>query len=197
MIFSPVAEKTAVFNLTEGDLIALAGDIAQDLLDHDQMLERYKLTQEQFDLLRVNTFFTNLVDSEKTAWHAVTNAADRAKLKAALLVERSLPEMYLRITSGKEELEASIKGFQALMKVAGIGERPIGPAGGGPTDHGDKFVISINLGGGHEMTYTKERAISDPKTIDAIPADVAAVADRLNVVLDKPRNFFLDGDGAA
>ncbi len=176
--------------LDQEALVALARDIAQEMLDLDEILVKHKLTDTQYEIIKVNPFFSRVLAAETACWHSPLNTAERTKLKASLLVEDLLPALNTRLHDRKESLEDMLKGAATLMKIAGIGERA--PAANGDAKPGEKFVIQINMGAEQQLTYSKDIALTPPTK----PGETNDHAPPIDLFLDPPSsgNFFLGGD---
>jgi hypothetical protein len=185
--------------LSEAEIVSLAGDLVHNFEELDDVLAKYRLTPEQYDTLRLNPFFIKILEAEAAAWGATSNAQERARVKAGLLVENLLPALNARLHDKKEDLEQVIKGAQTLIKIAGIGERVNLTQESTPQD---KFVIQINMGGNQEVTYSKDKTPTPPlptaKIIEGKPNDQvqSRVGPSPSLFIDPTPsgNFFLGGD---
>ncbi len=157
------AVTTPAITLTETDIVRLAGDLVRNFKGLPDILSTYKLTEAQYDCLRVNPFFTKILEAEAAAWAGTSNAQERARVKAGILVEDLLPALNARLHDKKEMLEDVIKGAQTLIKIAGMEGRVSTTQESAPQD---KFVIQINMGGNQEVTYSKDKTPTPPKTIE-------------------------------
>ncbi len=140
----------------DGDfLILLATEIAQDLNELNVVLQKFQITADEWAELKINPFFTKVLEAERAVWGSPLNAAERTKVKAAILTEQALPALDRRIHSGGEPLDKVVQGIKLLASIAGLGDKTQQPGLGGT----DKFVIQINMGAGSE-NYIKDKAPS-------------------------------------
>lgn len=176
--------------LDEGAIVALASAIVRNFHDISDILAKHKLTEAQYEILRLNPFFIKVLEAEAQSWNAAANAAERSKVKAALLVESLLPSLNARLHDRKEALEDVIKGAQTLIKIAGIGERVLATQ---ESASQDKFIIQINMGGDQQVNYSKDKTPTPPKIIEGTKNETPPP---LKLFVDPPStgHFFLGGD---
>lgn len=136
-------------------LAALAREIVMGLETVDVILARKGITNVQYEKILKNPYYSKIFAEGTDAWNSAANAEQRTKIQAAFLLEQAMPGYFVRVTSTLEPLPAVTEGMKFLARVAGVGEAKSGPEGG-------KFVISINLGGGHKIEH-------EVKTIEATP----------------------------
>lgn len=139
-------------------LQTLAREIVVKLEDIDAILTRKGITNIQYEKILKNPYYVRIFKEYETAWNAADNAEARSRLQAAYLFEQALPGYFVRVTDRTEPLPAVTEAMKLLARVAGIGEARSANAG-----DGGKFVISINLGGGHKIEHEVT------KTIDITP----------------------------
>jgi hypothetical protein len=155
-------------NALDGDfLIRLAAEIAQDLNDLNVVLQKHNITADQWVELEINPFFRKVLEAERTVWRSPLNAAERSKVKAAILTEQALPELDRRIQNGQEPLDKVVQGIKLLASIAGLGEK----AQQSGLGSADKFVIQINMGAGSE-NYVKDKQPVGP-LIEGAAVEVA------------------------
>ncbi len=143
----------------DGDfLILLATEIAQDLNELDVVLQKFQITADEWAELKINSFFTKVLEAERAVWSSPLNAAERTKVKAAILTEQSLPALDKRVHDEKEPLDKVVQGIKLLASIAGLGEKSTRNELGGT----DKFVIQINMGAGNE-NYIKDKQPVGPQ----------------------------------
>ena len=145
-------------NAFDGDfLIRLAEELAQNLNDLEVVLQKYGVTTEAWAEINVNPFFTKILEAARAIWSSPLNAAERTKVKAAILTEQALPSLDKRIHDANEPLDKVIQGIKLLSTIAGLGEK----AQQGGLGSTDKFVIQINMGAGTE-NYVKDKGLAGP-----------------------------------
>lgn len=132
-------------------LVKLAREIAMDIHPIQTILNQYGISTEQWEILKGNQRFQNLLLSETEAWNGALNTQERVKLKAAAMLEEWLPELNNRLHDADEALPAKIEGGKMLTRIAGIG---VGAAEGG--GGGERFTVTINLGEDSKLTFEKQ-----------------------------------------
>lgn len=141
-------EKRAPFNDT--GLIKLAREIAMDMRPLDEILEIHEITPKNWEKLRENTHFQDLLRSEIEAWQTAANTPERVKLKSLAFVEEALPEFYARAHDPKEPLNAKVEVLKTIAKFAGVGGNQFDANVGG-----EKFSVTINLGADQSLRIEK------------------------------------------
>lgn len=149
---------TSPVGIDEVTCLKLAREIAMDLHELPQILDRYKISEEDWQELRAHPAFLRYLDSEVAAWQAATNTHERVKLKAAAAVEEWIPELFSRMHVAGESLSAKIEGGKLLARLAGMGLTNANVEGGG-----EKFQVTINLGADQQIKIEKDVT---PKVID-------------------------------
>lgn len=149
-------EKIDSGALHRRELIKLATEVACNHEDLDVILQRKGITKDQYEKILKNPFYARVLQGTLEDWNSPLNAERRTQLQAALLLEHTLVPLWGRINDRNEPLPACIEGVKVLAKVAGMGERA--------RDTGEKFTISIDLGGGkainHEITTIEASAVT-------------------------------------
>lgn len=160
-------------NAVDGDfLIRLATEIAQEFNDLDVVVQKFGITAEAFAELKINPFFTKVLEAERAVWGSPLNAAERAKVKAAILTEQSLLVLDKRVHDATEPLDKVVQSVKLLASIAGLGEK----AQQGLPNSTDKFVIQINMGAGAE-SYIKDKEPTGPLIEGTVNGNTARVGD--------------------
>ena len=120
----------------------LANGIAKDVEDIDKLLERLGFTREDYDELVGTRTFKSILAQAASEWEGASNTHKRIKLKAAINIEQALPHFFSEMTNPTEPLSSKVKAFEAVSRVAGLGNPELVQAGGGQF-----FKLEINLGG--------------------------------------------------
>jgi hypothetical protein len=121
--------------------LRLAREIAIDLHELDDILTRHDVKPAQFNKIKEDPYFVQLLTAEVQAWNSAKNTHERTKLKAAALMEEWLSEANTRIYDPQETLPSKVELAKLLSRLAGMGNER---AEGGPA--GDRFSVTINLG---------------------------------------------------
>jgi len=146
----------------EAKLVKLARQIAMGIKDLPDILFDNGMTLMEFNSIKQNPHFCQLLESEIKSWESAGNTQDRVRIKAGALLEEYLPELYARLNDRQEPLMGKIKALEHLSRMAGFGDRDI-PQIGTP---GDRVHVVINLGADSKLVYDKQLP---PKVIDHAP----------------------------
>lgn len=126
------------------DLIRLAREIAIDHDDIDEVLDRYHLDYDAWNLLLQFPRFAALLANEEEAWLSAKNTKERVKYKAAALIEGYLEEAQISLHDRNQTLIARTGLAKLVAGFAGIGFEEGGRMGANSGNGG--FSITINLG---------------------------------------------------
>ena len=134
---------------TPTHLAKLAREIAMDIKEVPIILGNYRLTQEQYDWLKENNeFFKQALHVSTIEWNSALTTPERIKLESAAILEEALPRLGARMVNQAEGLPGVVEAAKLFAKIAGVGEREQGDRA-----PGEKFTISINLGGDDKLVY--------------------------------------------
>lgn len=141
----------AAANMT-GDvlLVCIAREIAIDHYTPEEISERYKLGEEQWQRIINSPRFKELVHQEIVSWQSATNTSERTKLKAAAMLEEWLPEAFTRMHDAAETLSAKTELAKLVARLAGAGMNDLATA-----NAGEKFTVNINLGADNQIKFEK------------------------------------------
>jgi len=142
-------------------LVTLAREIAMDIVSLEAILERYKITSNQWTKIQENPRFIELLKSAITEWHSAINTEERIKIKSATLLESWLEEANSRLHDRTESLQAKAELAKFLGRLAHLG-LPGAQAGEGA----ERFSVTINLGADAKLTFQKD---IPAKVIDVTP----------------------------
>lgn len=145
-------------------ILRLAREIAVDHDDLETILERHQIEPKDWEDIRRDPRFLQILESEVAAWNSALNTHERTKLKAAALIEEWLPEANARLHDSKENLPAKVELGKLLARIAGMGLNGVGVEGGGA----EKFSVTINLGGDAQLKFTKDLPL---QAIEAQPVE--------------------------
>lgn len=135
---------------TEEKMAAIALEIAMDINELPIILKNNGVSPEQFIAIERSPFFIRILDSYTQAWKAAANTPERLKIKGAILLEQVYPTLFKRMTDKTEPLNHVVQTAQFIAKTSGLGEPR--DSGGG---QGERFSITINLGGDTKLTFDK------------------------------------------
>jgi len=148
----------------EAGLVKLAREIAMDLREPHEILERHGFTQRQWELLQNHPRFMEILSAERAAWEGAVNTHERVRLKAGAMMEDWLTEGYNRMIDPGEKLIDKVKVAELVARLADMGTRGVGVNGAGEVD---RVSITINLGA-EAHTFNKQVT---PKVIDVTPTE--------------------------
>lgn len=139
-------------SVTDKKLLAIAREIAMDILPLETVLSSNEISADQFEVIKARPAFQRYLSEQVQAWNSALNTADRVKLKAAASVEFMLEELHHQIHDRAQPLIAKVKAAELVSKLAGMGQSGAQAVGG------TGFSVTINLG-----------KSSEPIVIDATP----------------------------
>lgn len=161
-----MASVPAPLNTNEDlGLVRLAREIAINHFPIETILKTYQITDETWNSIQANPRFQQLLKGAIEDWNGALNTHERAKLKAASMLEEWLPEGNMRLNDRTETLSSKVELLKLLAKIAGMGVSDASVAG-----VGEKFSVTINLGADNNLKFEKE--ITATKTIEAVDAEV-------------------------
>lgn len=140
--------------------IRVAREIAIDHFPIDEILSRYNISPENWQIIKEDPRFIRILSQETEDWQSALNTHERTKLKAAAMVEEWLPEANSRLHDKNEALPAKVALGKLVSQIAGMGVTGMGIEGGS----GDKISVTINLGEDKKLKF--ERQVT-PKVIEA------------------------------
>lgn len=151
--------KTAGDVVPEGtetplDLFALSAQIAAELAaglsDAASVRERYGISEAQWNVLKANPAFKNLLREALRTWRGDMNAGQRITKKAEIILEDALPVLDSIAHNTDHPPLARIEAVKHMGVLAGRSQKTDGgPAGGG-------FVLNINISDDKKITVGQE-----------------------------------------
>lgn len=128
-------------------LAQLAREIAQDIGLLPTILQKYKITQAQYEFLeKHNRFFRSTLRQEINNWQSVTSTEARLRLQAQAALEQQMPVIANRMGNAAEKLGDAVEAFKVVAKIAGVDAPPTGPV-----TSGERYQIVIDLGAGSDL----------------------------------------------
>ena len=103
----------------------LAREVARDLVPLDTILERNKISEDDYQRIIQHPLFAQRLQEELEIWSASTPMAivERIGAKAATMIEESLVEVYGLIHDKNQPMAAKIEALKWASRISGIGER--------------------------------------------------------------------------
>lgn len=147
----------------DNDMRRVARELAMELVPIDKILESCNVGREEFERWQKMPQFITYYRQFKEEWHAASNAIERTKIKAGLVMEDFMEEAYRNLHDKRNPLNQRTELGKLVAKIAGMGEPKvaIGNGGGG----GGGFSLSINI------TQTERVSISPQKSHKVIDHD--------------------------
>lgn len=142
----------------EAKLVALARELAMDILPLEVICNNLKIDPNQLQTILKLPRFQAMLSEQSTVWGSALNTAERVKVKALASLELWLEELHERLHDPKETLSSKIEGGKLLAKIAGAGVEKAEVTG-----LGERFQLTINIGNtpAHEISVT-------PKVIEGV-----------------------------
>lgn len=154
-----------ISKITHEHMAALAREIAMDINELPIILRNNAISVEQFEIIKVSSFFRKLLESYTQAWTASGNTPERLKLEGAAMLEAFYPTLFKRMTSPTEPLNHVVQAAQFIAKTSGLGEAKDNGT------IGDRFSITINLGADTQIVFDKDKAVM-PAILDITPEPI-------------------------
>lgn len=153
----------AMPELTGPLLARLARELAMDIRQQSLILKDYHLNKVQYEFLRDhNDFFKAALHASLIEWNSAMSTQERIKAQAAAALEDKLPDLAIRMGNKSEGLPGVVETAKLFAKIAGVGERDVGA-----TPSGERFTITINLGGDEKLIVGAPQGVSQPGTAAA------------------------------
>lgn len=124
---------------------ALAMELAVQLLDTPQILERFSLKPAQLKKFIKDDNFRRMVGQFRADWEAAENVTARVRLKAGAALEDSLAQLYIIAHDTDMQPQARIDAIKQLASLADAVPRK------DVSDTGSKFSVVINLPSGEPV----------------------------------------------
>jgi hypothetical protein len=121
----------------------VAAEIAAELSTPDEIRARYKITDEQWDVMRKSPIFRDMVATAIKEFRGDLNAKKRIQLKAAIAAEDSLPQLYSMVYDKTIPAQSRIDAYKQLADLAEVGARSSKGTEG--RDPGEGFTLIINF----------------------------------------------------
>lgn len=119
----------------------LAREVAKDIVPIDEILKHFAVTKQAWAFIFPSPIFQRMLTAEIEQWNSADGTMDRVKLKALVMIEEVLPEMFAKMLDPRENLTAKTEVFKNIAKIAEVGQTST-PVGAG----GERFSVTINLG---------------------------------------------------
>jgi hypothetical protein len=154
---------------TEEALRSLVTELARDIQDINQILDRHGIDRTDYDALSQTHQFKSMMAEAVKEWSKASNTGERVKIKSAALIEEALPLMFKELKDKTHPLSSRADLFGRIARIGSLGNPVAAPPNGG-----EAFSITINLGTAQKpivihqdlpLRVTKEEPNAEP--IDA------------------------------
>jgi hypothetical protein len=135
----------------------IAAELAAGLSDAKTLRARYGLSLEQWKMLGQNKAFRQMLGEAIAKFKGDLNAGARITLKAEILLEDVMPELYHLAKRSETPASERINAVKQLAALAGRGEKK----GDENARAGSGFVLNINVGKGQGVTIEGQKVPSD------------------------------------
>lgn len=134
----------------------LAMELAIEISELPDILQRYGLTKEELKDKLNNSNFRQAVKTARITWKSDLSVKERIRIKSMVLVEDSLLELYSIFHDKNHNLTGRMDAFKSLSKVATVDT----PDKDG-TAAGERVHISINIPGVEKAITYEAEVITD------------------------------------
>lgn len=138
------------------DDVRLAWELVSNITDRATIMRRRGMSFDDFDAKLADVGFKSLLANCQAAWNSELSVNQRVQIKAALLTEDTLLDVYAIVKDSDTSPGQKLEAFQALAKAGEVGAIKKDTVAGAPA-----VKITFNLPGKPGVT------------IDATPVDPA------------------------
>lgn len=138
----------------------LAWELVANISSIGDIMRRHRLTFDELDAKKRDPLFANLVHQYEKHWNSELSVNQRVALKAALLTEDTLLDVYAIVKNAEASPGQRLEAFGALAKAGEVG---VQRKAEGPT--GAPVQINITIPGQKGVTI-------DASPVEALDADV-------------------------
>lgn len=129
-------------------------ELAAKINEPSDILEKYGISMGEFRFLRELNSFRVAYKEAKLFWNSDANAKERIAVKAGMLVEDTLLDVFDIIKNADANLAARLDAFKQLKEIAGVDARAQAAGAGG--GNGQRVFIDINFGGASRISRETE-----------------------------------------
>lgn len=142
----------------------LAWELVAKISPLPDILRRHNLTVTQLKQMMREPMFRSLMAETKKLWESELNAKERIRVKARLLVEDSILDIYQIVQNVELNPNARIDAFEQLAKIGELAAPEKNPTSN------ERVQITINIPGTDKpVVINAERGNDDERTIRAEP----------------------------
>lgn len=144
-------------SLELSDLSAqIVTELAAGLSDSDAIRERYGISEAQWELLKSNKAFRNMLTEAVQTWRGDMNAGQRITKKSEIVLEDSIPVLYEIAHNPELAPAARIDAIKQMSVLAG----KTGKEGAGGGSGAGGFALNINIGGGTQPVTVQGKLVN-------------------------------------
>jgi hypothetical protein len=125
----------------------LAWELVANISSVGDIMRRHQLTFDEYDAKRRDPLFANMLEQYRRHWNSELTVNQRVSLKAALLTEDSLLDVYRIIKDEDASPGQKLEAFGALAKAGEVGVQRKDNAPAGAAVH-----VTINVPGRKGIT---------------------------------------------
>lgn len=133
----------------------LAWELVANISPLGDIMRRHSLDFDELDAKKRDPLFKNMLSQYEKHWNSELSVNQRVSLKAALLTEDTLLDIYRIVKDQEATPGQKLEAFGALAKAGEVGVQRKDTGSGAPNVH-----VNINLPG------------RTPVTIDAVPVEL-------------------------
>lgn len=123
-------------------MVALARDLAINILPLGTILTNHKLSNAQYEFLSAhNEFFKHALQQLASEWQGIRSTTERLRHEALAALEEQLPSIAGRMGKQSEKLIDAVEAAKLFARIANVDGGTAGRDAGG-----ERFTISIDLG---------------------------------------------------
>lgn len=123
-------------------------ELAAGLSDPNSVCDKYRITEAQWQRLKVNPTFMGMMQEATLAFSGDANAGKRITKKAEILLEESLPILHRIMTRDDASTQSVLDTVKQLSVLAGRTQRQAEGAAAG-----SGFNVQIHINAGEGKTY--------------------------------------------
>jgi hypothetical protein len=128
----------------------IAAELAAGLSDTAAIRERYGISDAQWQAMKANPAFRNLLKDAVRTWRGDMNAGQRITKKSEIILEEALPVLDSIAHNAENAPLARIEAVKQMATLAGRTAKQEGASAGGG------FVLNINISEDKKITVGQE-----------------------------------------
>jgi hypothetical protein len=134
----------------EGDT-RLAWELVAGIAPLPDILRRWTMTFDGLKEKLRDPLFRSMVNETRKIWKSELNTKERIRIKAQLLVEDSLLEIFQIVADKEVSPQARVDAFKNLANIGDLNEKEKNPQAA------ERVTININLGGDEPLKIVGDK----------------------------------------